>query len=151
MLFRASHHSMLLEAELARRDIPFQKYGGLKFIETGHVKDLLAFLRLAENPRDVVAGARRAAAFARRRAGKGAALMAMLLQRAGISRRGPIGSRRPRAAEIWPRMVGLVQSWRSPARVCLAKSAGSANSMRRFWNRITTTPSRAFATWNNWN
>jgi len=58
VLFRASHHSMALEAELARRNIPFHKYGGLKFIETAHVKDLLAFLRLAENPRDLVAGIR---------------------------------------------------------------------------------------------
>ena len=58
VLFRASHHSMLLEAELARRNIPFHKYGGLKFVETAHVKDLLAFLRLADNPQDVVAGTR---------------------------------------------------------------------------------------------
>ena len=58
VLFRASHHSITLEAELARREIPFHKYGGLKFIETAHIKDLLAFLRLAENPRDVVAGLR---------------------------------------------------------------------------------------------
>jgi DNA helicase-2/ATP-dependent DNA helicase PcrA len=58
VLFRAAHHSLDLELELARRNIPFHKYGGLKFIETAHVKDLLAFLRLAENPRDAVAGAR---------------------------------------------------------------------------------------------
>lgn len=58
VLFRASHHSILLEAELARRNVPFVKYGGLKFMETAHVKDLFAFLRLAENPRDVVAGTR---------------------------------------------------------------------------------------------
>jgi DNA helicase II / ATP-dependent DNA helicase PcrA len=58
VLFRASHHSIVLEAELARSNIPFVKYGGLKFIETAHVKDLMAFLRLAENPRDLVAGAR---------------------------------------------------------------------------------------------
>ncbi len=56
VLFRASHHSMMLEAELPARHIPFHKYGGLKFVETAHVKDLLAFLRLAENPRDEVAG-----------------------------------------------------------------------------------------------
>ena len=60
VLFRAPHHSLDLELELARRNIPFHKYGGLKFIETAHVKDLLAFLRLAENPRDAVAGGRRA-------------------------------------------------------------------------------------------
>jgi DNA helicase-2/ATP-dependent DNA helicase PcrA len=58
ILFRAGHHSLDLELELARRNIPFQKYGGLRFIETAHVKDLLAFLRLAENPRDTLAGAR---------------------------------------------------------------------------------------------
>jgi DNA helicase-2/ATP-dependent DNA helicase PcrA len=58
VLFRAAHHSILLEAELAARNIPFVKYGGLKFIETAHVKDLLAFLRLVENPRDIVAGMR---------------------------------------------------------------------------------------------
>ena len=58
VLFRASHHSLALEIELTRRNIPFHKYGGLKFIETAHVKDLLAFLRLAENPRDSVAGLR---------------------------------------------------------------------------------------------
>lgn len=58
VLFRASHHSLSLELELARRNIPFHKYGGLKFVEAAHVKDLLAFLRLAENPRDVVSALR---------------------------------------------------------------------------------------------
>jgi DNA helicase-2/ATP-dependent DNA helicase PcrA len=58
MLFRASHHSILLEAELARHNIPFVKYGGLEFIEAAHVKDLLAILRVAENPLDLVAGTR---------------------------------------------------------------------------------------------
>ncbi len=58
VLFRASHHSLALELELARRNIPFHKYGGLKFVEAAHVKDLLAFLRLAENPRDIVSALR---------------------------------------------------------------------------------------------
>ena len=58
VLFRASHHSLALELELARRNIPFHKYGGLRFVETAHVKDLLAFLRLAENPKDLMAGTR---------------------------------------------------------------------------------------------
>ncbi len=58
VLFRASFHSIGLEAELLRRRIPFHKYGGLKFAETAHVKDLLAFLRVAENPRDLIAGTR---------------------------------------------------------------------------------------------
>ena len=58
VLFRASHHSGPLEVELTRRNIPFVKFGGLKFLEAAHVKDMLAFLRLAENPRDRVAGFR---------------------------------------------------------------------------------------------
>jgi DNA helicase-2/ATP-dependent DNA helicase PcrA len=58
VLFRASHHSAALEVELARRNIPFVKYGGLKFLEAAHVKDALCVLRWAENPRDAVAGFR---------------------------------------------------------------------------------------------
>lgn len=58
VLFRASHHSMSLEAELGRRNIPFQKYGGLRFLETAHIKDFVAFLKLVENPFDAVSGFR---------------------------------------------------------------------------------------------
>jgi DNA helicase-2/ATP-dependent DNA helicase PcrA len=58
VLFRASHHSGSLEVELTRRNIPFVKFGGLKFLDTSHVKDVLAVLRFAENPRDRVAGFR---------------------------------------------------------------------------------------------
>ena len=54
VLFRASHHSAELEVELTRRNIPFHKFGGLKFIETAHVKDMLAFLRILENPFDQI-------------------------------------------------------------------------------------------------
>jgi DNA helicase-2/ATP-dependent DNA helicase PcrA len=52
VLFRTGHHSDQLEVELTRRNIPFVKYGGLRFIETAHVKDMLAMLRLLENPVD---------------------------------------------------------------------------------------------------
>jgi transposase len=58
VLFRASHHSGPLEVELTRRNIPFVKFGGLKFLDSAHVKDLLAMLRFAQNPRDRVAGFR---------------------------------------------------------------------------------------------
>ena len=58
VLFRASHHSAQLEIELARRNIPFVKYGGLKFLEAAHVKDVVCVLRWCENPRDRVAGLR---------------------------------------------------------------------------------------------
>src|SRR5262249_21232896 len=58
VLFRASHHSGPLEIELTRRNIPFVKFGGLKFLEAAHVKDVLACLRFIENPHDRIAGFR---------------------------------------------------------------------------------------------
>nr|WP_205192924.1 ATP-dependent helicase [Burkholderia sp. Ax-1724] len=58
VLFRAAHHSAALEIELTRRNIPFVKFGGLKFLDSVHMKDVLAVLRWAENPRDRVAGFR---------------------------------------------------------------------------------------------
>src|SRR6266566_3680839 len=58
ILFRTSHHSGPLEVELTRRNIPFVKFGGLKFLDAAHIKDMLAMLRFVENPRDRVAGFR---------------------------------------------------------------------------------------------
>ncbi len=54
VLFRAGYMSADLEIELTNRKIPFEKWGGLKFLEAAHVKDVLAFLRVLENPRDEV-------------------------------------------------------------------------------------------------
>ncbi|HZH06256.1 MAG TPA: ATP-dependent helicase, partial [Lautropia sp.] len=58
VLFRSGHHSDTLEVELARRNIPFVKYGGLKFLEALHVKDVLAVLRWADNPKNGIAAFR---------------------------------------------------------------------------------------------
>jgi DNA helicase-2/ATP-dependent DNA helicase PcrA len=58
VLFRASSHSAGLEVELTRRKIPFVKFGGLKFLEAAHIKDVIAVLRWAQNMRDRVAGFR---------------------------------------------------------------------------------------------
>lgn len=58
VLFRTGSHSAALELELARRRIPFVKFGGLKFLEAAHIKDLLAVLRWADNPRQRLAGFR---------------------------------------------------------------------------------------------
>jgi DNA helicase-2/ATP-dependent DNA helicase PcrA len=58
VLFRSSSHSGPLEVELTRRNIPYVKFGGLKFLDSAHVKDMLAVLRFAQNPRDRVAGFR---------------------------------------------------------------------------------------------
>ena len=58
VLFRTSSHSAPLELELTRRNIPFRKFGGLKFLESTHVKDVLSILRWAQNPRARLAGFR---------------------------------------------------------------------------------------------
>jgi DNA helicase II / ATP-dependent DNA helicase PcrA len=58
ILFRSSHHSDVLEVELTKKNIPFVKYGGLKFLEAAHVKDMLSVLRWADNPRNSIAGFR---------------------------------------------------------------------------------------------
>jgi DNA helicase-2/ATP-dependent DNA helicase PcrA len=58
VLFRGSHHSDRLELELVRRNIPYVKYGGLKFLEAGHVKDVLSVLKWAENAKNEVAAFR---------------------------------------------------------------------------------------------
>lgn len=55
VLFRSAYHSYDLEVELAKRGIPFVKYGGLKLLESAHIKDLLAFLKIILNPRDFLA------------------------------------------------------------------------------------------------
>jgi len=58
VLFRSASHSDVLEVELGKRKIPFVKYGGLKFLEAAHVKDLLSVLRWADNPRNTLAAFR---------------------------------------------------------------------------------------------
>lgn len=58
VLFRTGHHSARLEIELTRRNIPFVKFGGLKFLEAAHIKDMVATLRWSANLRDRVAGFR---------------------------------------------------------------------------------------------
>lgn len=54
VLFRSSYFAFDLELELAKANIPFVKFGGIKFIDTAHVKDILAFLRISANHKDFV-------------------------------------------------------------------------------------------------
>jgi len=115
VLFRASHHSMVLEAELARRNIPFHKYGGLKFVETAHVKDLMAFLRLAENPRDVVAGTRVLPLLPGVGPVKARQLMETLLQADGKFSVWKEWTPPAGAAKLWPKLVKLLQGLVKPA------------------------------------
>ena len=109
VLFRASHHSLALEVELGHRNIPFHKYGGLKFIETAHIKDLLAFLRLGENPFDVVAGMRvltLLSGIGRKRA---AQLMAMVADAGGHLDVWETWSPPAASAGIWPDFTALIR------------------------------------------
>ena len=120
VLMRTAHHSDLLEIELGRRNIPFVKYGGLKFLEAAHVKDLICILRWAENPRDDIAGFR----------------VLQLLPGIGPSHaRGILdGGTIPatlgelldalRQAKDWPGQVGMVRKWYEPQLERLYEGAG---------------------------
>jgi DNA helicase-2/ATP-dependent DNA helicase PcrA len=88
VLFRAGHHSDHLELELARRDIPFVKYGGLKFLEAAHVKDLMALLRVLDNPADQLAWSR----VLRTLPGVGPATVKRLLDELGVTSGDPDGA-----------------------------------------------------------
>jgi len=115
VLFRASHHSGPLEVELTRRNIPFMKFGGLKFLEAAHIKDMLSFLRWAENPRDRVAGFR----VVQLLPGAGPVAAAKVLERVGelsdpvaaLSAFKPPAA----AAEHWPAFIEAVRLVRGRA------------------------------------
>jgi DNA helicase II / ATP-dependent DNA helicase PcrA len=110
VLFRTGHHSGRLELELARRNIPFVKFGGLKFVETAHVKDVLALLRLAENPRDRMAGFRVFQLLPG--IGPGIARRALALLEAGNFDFAALATLHPPAAsaELWPALVELMRA-----------------------------------------
>jgi DNA helicase-2/ATP-dependent DNA helicase PcrA len=113
VLFRTSHHSGALEVELTRRNIPFVKFGGLKFLDAAHIKDIISLLRWVENPRDRAAGFR----VMQLMAGVGPTSAAHALNHM-IAAVDPIAALRdapapPRASEDWPSFVDLIQSLRS--------------------------------------
>jgi DNA helicase II / ATP-dependent DNA helicase PcrA len=106
VLFRTATHSAALELELVRRQVPFVKYGGLRFLEAAHVKDVLALLRWADNPASRLAALRSA----RLVPGLGPASVARLLATNGdLSAFTP-----PRAAaEAWTSLCALMKQLRS--------------------------------------
>jgi DNA helicase-2/ATP-dependent DNA helicase PcrA len=110
VLFRTGHHSGRLELELGRRNIPFVKFGGLRFVETAHVKDVLALLRFAENPRDRVAGFRVLQLLPG--VGPGTARKALALLEAGSFGFAALGELQPPAASAgrWPALVQLLRA-----------------------------------------
>ncbi|MGZ5891290.1 MAG: ATP-dependent helicase [Caldimonas sp.] len=114
VLFRAAQHSAALELELTRRNIPFVKYGGLRFLEAAHVKDVLAILRFAANPRGERAGLRALQLVPGIGAANAARLMALA---AGAADPGAALQEfvpAPATAEAWRGFAGLVASLRRP-------------------------------------
>ncbi|HSY42082.1 MAG TPA: ATP-dependent helicase [Polyangia bacterium] len=132
VLFRSGHHSDALEVELGRRNIPFVKFGGLRFLESAHVKDALSCLRWAENPRDSLAAFR----VAQLLPGMGPRLADALLQHVAGARFAlppalatfvpPVAARAdwPAFADLfsqlcaaagpWAAQMGLVRRWYQP-------------------------------------
>lgn len=106
VLFRTSTHSAPLELELTRRGVPFVKYGGLRFLEAAHVKDLISVLRWADNPGSRLAAQR----VARLVPGMGPASVARLLVHAG-----PLEAFKPppAAAAPWQALLALMQQLRA--------------------------------------
>ncbi len=114
VLFRSSSHSDLLEIELGRRGIPFVKYGGLRFLDAGHVKDLLGILRWADNPRNALAAFRTVQLLP----GLGPANARRVLEHFEAHARSFEALRRFRppaaSAEDWPRFTELMCSLADP-------------------------------------
>jgi DNA helicase II / ATP-dependent DNA helicase PcrA len=164
VLFRTGHHAMALELELVRRNIPFVKFGGLRFLEAAHVKDVLAVLRWADNPASRLAALR----CARLVPGMGPASVRKLLDHGGDLHgfKAPSSAAAPwRAlcdllahlrsdAAAWPTDFARVLAWYQPhlerlhddARVRLADlgqlghiAAGHANR-ERFVTELTLDP-----------
>jgi DNA helicase II / ATP-dependent DNA helicase PcrA len=108
VLFRTGHHSALLEIELGRRNIAFVKFGGLKFLEAAHIKDLLAVLRWAENPRDRMSGFRVLQLLPGIGPGTAGTLLDSLAGRSPLEL---LSSFKPpaRAAMDWPGLTGLMR------------------------------------------
>jgi DNA helicase-2/ATP-dependent DNA helicase PcrA len=108
VLFRTATHSAALEMELVRRQVPFVKYGGLRFLEAAHVKDVLALLRWADNPASRLAALRSA----RLVPGLGPASVARLLAMGGDLK----AFTPPRsAAQGWAGLCALMTQLRSAA------------------------------------
>jgi DNA helicase-2/ATP-dependent DNA helicase PcrA len=115
VLVRTGSHSAALELELARRQIPFVKYGGLKFLEAGHIKDVLALLRWGQNPRCMLA-AWRAAQLVPGLGPRGARRLVDALATADDPHAALAAFQPPPAARAeWPALAALVQQLQSGA------------------------------------
>jgi DNA helicase-2/ATP-dependent DNA helicase PcrA len=136
VLFRTASHSDLLEVELTKRKIPFVKYGGLKFLEAAHIKDLLAVLRWADNPHNALAAFRTLQLLP----GMGPvnARAAIDHLEAGAHSFESLKSfKPPQTAEIdWQRLVALLQSLADPQRPWNGQLSQAREWYRRHFERL---------------
>ncbi|HTC16762.1 MAG TPA: ATP-dependent helicase [Steroidobacteraceae bacterium] len=129
VLFRSGSHSDVLEVELAKRKIPFVKYGGLKFLEAAHIKDLLAVLRWADNPRNTLA-AFRALQLLPGMGPVNARAAIEHLENGGQSFAALLSFRPPQTGEQdWRRLVELMQALADPQLQWL----GQVNAVREWY------------------
>ena len=116
VLFRSASHSDILEVELTKRKIPFVKYGGLKFLEAAHIKDLLGVLRWADNPRNALAAFRTLQLLS----GMGPVNARAALdhfEAGGSSFASLAGFQPPQTSAVdWERLVALLQALADPQR-----------------------------------
>jgi DNA helicase-2/ATP-dependent DNA helicase PcrA len=135
ILFRSSHHSDALEIELMRRNIPFVKYGGLKFLEAAHVKDLLSVLRWADNPRNGIAAFR----VLQLMPGMGPAnaeRCVAAMREASYATSALAGFQPPAAArESWPAFTAMMEALASPR----ASWPGQVEQVRRWYQPLLET------------
>ncbi|MCA9058298.1 MAG: ATP-dependent helicase [Planctomycetaceae bacterium] len=136
VLFRASHHSMALEAELGRRNIPFQKYGGLRFLETAHIKDMMSFLRLAENPYDTIAGFRVLILLPGIGQAKAASLMESLREAGGQFESWLSWSPPSALRDQWPQLIRLLQQLERRSRDDDAGVSADIYAVRLFYSPL---------------
>ena len=151
VLFRTSAHSAALELELARRNIPFVKFGGLKFLEAAHVKDMLAVLRFAQNPRGRMAGFRVTQLIP----GIGQATATRLLDAMGEAARAGAGLAAVRAAGAGQRRMDAIRAAlcavaRSGRGMAGRPGAGQAPGTCRNSNASTTMRKCASSTSTSW-
>jgi DNA helicase-2/ATP-dependent DNA helicase PcrA len=150
VLFRSAQHSHLLELELGRRGIPFVKYGGLKFMDAAHVKDVLAVLRFAANPR----GERAALRASQLVPGFGPAgasrLLASLAAAADPAAAVLAFAPAPAAAPAWAEFRALFAALRSPGSPWPDEIGAVERWYRRCSTCATTTRRRARRTSPSW-
>jgi DNA helicase II / ATP-dependent DNA helicase PcrA len=140
VLFRAGHHSAVLEVELGRRNIPFVKFGGLKFMEAAHVKDVLSLLRILENPYDELAWFR----VLQLMNGIGAATARRVIAELGVRRVGgprdglsPLRSLLEKAPAVPAHSAEEMEGLRATVADCLeAAPASQVERARRFFEPI---------------